>query len=456
MTFRPSLQKELLAWTLGGLVVVWSAFIYFGYHTGKHEADELTDGHLASVASLLLAQRVEAFSSQPDAASLSSTSLRAHDYQHSMSVVIWDGTGKVIAHTGQSPVPDFDLAEGFQTLDLGTPARPWRLFIRWNDEAHARRVAVLLPIAERDALAQDIAGQVAAPGLWLLPVVSLVLVLAVRRGLRPLNVLSHQVRSLEVGQALNLRAPPHEEFQSMVQAIETLSNRYTSALQRERDLANEFAHELRTPVASLRLHVDLLKSAGAETAPGIIRRLDLDAKRSAAVIDHLLALARASRTQLAEDASLFNLADLVRHIAADYGEKAYKSHHELSVSAPDLVEVRGYSTLLEIAIRNLVENSLAHTPPGTAVEIIVEALPVAIEVRDTTPAESPISAANGIQGLGLGHQVVRKIATIHGAGFFKTTADDGTSVGYRLSPLTNIDRAEHKPMVEHDVPPESP
>ena len=94
------------------------------------------------------------------------------------------------------------------------------------------------------------------------------------------------------------------------------------------------------------------------------------------MIHHLLALARASRTQLAEEAAVFNLAALARRVAADYGERAYKARHELCVAAPDVVELRGYSTLLELALRNLIENSLAHTPAGTLIEVIVAQHPV--------------------------------------------------------------------------------
>lgn len=50
---RPSLTRHLLLWSLGALVLVWASFVLLGYQTGVHEADELTDGHLASVAALL-------------------------------------------------------------------------------------------------------------------------------------------------------------------------------------------------------------------------------------------------------------------------------------------------------------------------------------------------------------------------------------------------------------------
>ena len=53
-TGPPTLTRHLLGWALGALVLVWGTFIWFGYTTGEHEADELTDGHLASVSSLLL------------------------------------------------------------------------------------------------------------------------------------------------------------------------------------------------------------------------------------------------------------------------------------------------------------------------------------------------------------------------------------------------------------------
>ena len=58
---RPSLLRHLLAWTLGALLVVWGSFVWFGWQTGVHESAELTDGHLASVASLMLAQQSTRF-----------------------------------------------------------------------------------------------------------------------------------------------------------------------------------------------------------------------------------------------------------------------------------------------------------------------------------------------------------------------------------------------------------
>ena len=50
----PTLARHLLGWALAALAIVWGTFILFAYLTGEHEADELTDGHLASVSALLI------------------------------------------------------------------------------------------------------------------------------------------------------------------------------------------------------------------------------------------------------------------------------------------------------------------------------------------------------------------------------------------------------------------
>lgn len=108
----------------GALVAVWGSFVFMGYQTGVHEADELTDGHLASVASLLL--NLRAFESVEGVHATQRAplpGLKAHDYQQSLSVVQWSAEGRVVAASGSAPVPTFDETEGFADLNLG--ARRW-------------------------------------------------------------------------------------------------------------------------------------------------------------------------------------------------------------------------------------------------------------------------------------------------------------------------------------------
>lgn len=111
--------------------MVWFSFIALAYLTGMHESDELTDGHLASVVSLLVNQRSTEMSLGPVPRTWPSRpDLRSHDYQQSLSIFIWDKNGQLLTNTGDAPVPAFDRDEGFATLQLGVPAQGWRTFSR--------------------------------------------------------------------------------------------------------------------------------------------------------------------------------------------------------------------------------------------------------------------------------------------------------------------------------------
>ncbi len=424
MSLHRSLVRNLLAWTLGALFVVWAAFMYFGYETGVHEAGELTDGHLASVASLLASQRPADLGATPGPSPAPDLGhLKAHDYQQSLSTVVWDASGNLLARTGQAPVPPFTRSDAFETLMLGDPPVAWRTFSRWSDEAPGQKIMVLLSEGERDALAADIAGQIAEPGLWLVPVVAIVLVVAIRRGLQPLFDLSDQVNRLDVHHDTQLKAPPHIEFKAIEQSINMLIDRYNTALAHERALASEVAHELRTPLASLRLHAASLQlDLSSEEFADARQRVQADAARASAVLTDLLALARASRIELAQAREPVDLAELARRVAAEYGQAALETDHDLSVDAPTACPILGHPVLIEQALRNLIENALAHARGGSSVRVVVSSAPAVLEVIDNGAQAD----ARGISapprwglGLGLGHQVVRRVAAVHD-GHFET------------------------------------
>ena len=82
MTTQISLTASLMAWALGALLIVWGCFVVLGYRTGIHEADELTDGHLASVALLELDGHIDPSKILPEVGGLAGhIDLKSHDYQ---------------------------------------------------------------------------------------------------------------------------------------------------------------------------------------------------------------------------------------------------------------------------------------------------------------------------------------------------------------------------------------
>ena len=438
---RPTLSGQLLGWILGALVLLWGIFIFMGYKTGEHEADEVTDGHLAGVAVLLANMRGSEF--VPAGLTGSHDGLRelkAHDYQQSMNVIVWNSDGDLITRSAEGPTPSFSRHEGFATLSFGQPIVSWRAYSVWND-AKDRKVMVLLSLQDRDALAQDIAGQIIEPGLWILPVLALALGLAVRRGLRPLYNLSKEVDGLDIRKPERLQTQSrHEEFRAPVEAINALVARYRESVSRERSLADEFAHELRTPLTSLALQVRTLKEGpeGPERLAAL-DRLEKDALRAGEVIANLLALARASRAQMDDAVQAVDLTELARQLVGDFAQTAFETGHELSFLEAGPLQISGHPVLLGLALRNLLENAISHTPAGTQVEVQVLPGLGAIQVCD-----GPVALTSGgtaaiadrpsqALGLGLGHRVVQKVADIHGARFEKVTPPEGYASCYRLS-----------------------
>ena len=423
---KVSLQRHLLLWVLAAQLAVWGCLVGSGYLTGMHEATELTDGHLAGTAALMV--NIEhpqflALAQQTGRAVI--PSLQNHDYQPSMSVVVWDAAGAVLARSGQAPLPTFVAREGFADLTLGQPATQWRSFSQWN-MAHTRQVMVLVKADERDDLAEDVAEHVVVPSLLLLPLVTLILSAAIRRGLRPLQAVSRVVEALDVGQAGRLQARhPYKEFNAVVVSINQLVGQQQDALERERQLASEIAHELRTPLASIALQAaSLRQDAGTEPAAQqrAVAQIGTDALRAGHVVSQLLSLARASRAGLAQPKRVIDLATWLPPLVADYAQAAWASGHELSLSGPEPepqtgpVQLSGHPLLLELALRNLIDNALQHTPRGTAVSVQWGAAgdgSAWLQVADNAALVAHVPARSA-ERLGLGHKIVGRVMQVHG------------------------------------------
>ena len=435
----PSLVRHLMAWMLGALVLIWGCFVVWGYLTGVEESEELTDGHLASVAVLVLNWNVQSDVAKNAATTLQTRAgLLAHDYQESLSVALWNAEGSLISRTGNAPLPAFDIHQGFATLQLGERGE-WRSFTQWNS-AKTAKVTVMIALAERDALADDIAMQMVEPGLWLLPAIVVAVGLAIRRGLKPVNDLAQEVAQLDLTRDQRISSQHVlRELEPMVSSINTLLDAQHAALLRERDLANEVAHELRTPLSSIALQARALADAKAGSLEPAaqrqaLERIGKDALHAGHVLNQLLALARAGRTLLHTPAEPVDWAELARGVAASQVQSAWARQDELSVQAPDKLSVQGNTVLLELAIRNLVENAIKHTPHGTRIEIQAgaDASCVWMQVCDDGQREAAAAHVAPVDSLHLGHEIVARVMHAHYGRFVQIAAPAGFTTCYRM------------------------
>jgi two-component system sensor histidine kinase QseC len=159
--------------------------------------------------------------------------------------------------------------------------------------------------------------------------------------------------------------------------------------------------------------------------------------RAGDVLAHLLALARTSRAELDEAAETVDLDALARRVVSDFAPDAHAAGREIGLTSAGPFRLSGHPVLLELALRNLVQNALAHTPPGTQVEVELDPQARMLQVSDDGLRHSGdpgASAPAGVQPLrlGLGHRVVEKVAALHGAAFEPNVPLAGDRRAWRL------------------------
>lgn len=424
---RRTLSRHLLIWTLAAQLAVWVVMVAVGWSTSLRETRKFTDGHLVAVAQLWLGNA--SWNQGPVSAPLPVPTEDVHEYAQDVAVLVWDN-GRLVTDSDQLAT-GLDLAtlpeKGLVTVvvrDAAGEPHNWRAYFEtYRGEGHERRVAALLDLKKRYVLASDIAEHLASPSLILLPLVALVMWWTIRRGLRPLDQLSDEVAALDgfAGQRLDTQHRFHE-FSSTVTAINTMVDGLQAQAQRERQFASDVAHELRTPLTAITLQA---RAAQADPSPQRLARLEQEALRAGRILTQLLDLARAQRAgqqgsaQAGDAVQDTALGEMAARLISAHAQLAYESDHEMSlVQEQGEVSVQVQPMLLELALRNLIENALRHTPPGTQVEVSVwrDARGQGVSVSDDGQrAGVTAPAAQASSGLGLGLRLVERIAEELGA-----------------------------------------
>ena len=250
---------------------------------------------------------------------------------------------------------------------------------------------------------------------WALPVVA-VLVLAagvwcIRRGLAPLRDLSRQLSDLEVGTRTQLAVTPQlpSEVRPLVAAMDGAVLRLNEALDNERRFTADAAHELRTPLASLRANIDAMPD-GSDKAS-----LISDSERLQRTLDQLLELARIE-TDHATAPSTTDLVRIAQLTLRDMAPAALRRGVQLELDAEtQAAMVDGSEALVATLLRNLVDNAVAHAPVPSAVTVSIRDTclrvddcgpGIPIDQRDAVFARFRRGAWSAHAGSGLGLAIV--------------------------------------------------
>jgi signal transduction histidine kinase len=260
-----------------------------------------------------------------------------------------------------------------------------------------------------------------AEDVWLpmLPLVILVLgvaTLSVRRSLGSLvraAVQAETISPLDKSSRLDASDMPREAA-SLVTAINALLDRVGELVKSQRLFIARAAHELRTPLAIIMLELGRIDDPR-------VRRLEQDVRSMSGSVDHLLALARLESTETIEVADL-DMGVVASEVVDRFQEWAARTQHRLKLKVCEPAQFAGDAGAIREALRNLVENAVRHTPPGTEVQITVgpggsilvedngPGLPVEVSSELGQPFKKGRESSDGA---GLGLAIVRQAVELH-------------------------------------------
>ncbi len=438
---RP-LWRYLWVLTLIALGMSWLTLVFVAYFTGLHEADEVTDGQLASSVQMLLRQPAMA---APAAAPMvltkrDGTAEDLASYAPELHVVVWQDERVLWDTHGLASALPARLTEQPQDVSLvwKGQSQVWRALLGTasTGSGGTRKVLVLIDKDRREALGRDIAWHIVRPALVLLPLVALLLLWAIRRGLLPLQRLAEKVADLDLdaGQLLPT-LQPYEELSGTVNAINRLAQRLQAQVLRERSFASDVAHELRTPLTAQVLQARLARVAVESNERDLaLQQVEQNALRAGRILAQLMDLARAQGLDH-QALQRLDLNALCHQLVAEHVPLAHQLGQELALEVPNqALWVYAHNTMLELALGNLIDNALRHNPAGTQVEVsVVQQVQGQVSVRVSDDGVAWSSRTVVQPGMGIGLTLVRRIADWHGLVFDQR---DGTAPFTKCYALT--------------------
>ncbi|MBA1194212.1 HAMP domain-containing histidine kinase [Pseudomonas entomophila] len=340
---------------------------------------------------------------------------------------------QVLDESGQAVVPgtfprraaDFEARQTNDERPL-----PWRRLTEEYTSPRSGQTYLLIyriPHPELDAWHRDsLLWPLSALGIALvvLTLFSLLVTLSITRPLSRLRSAVHDLGQTSYQQnSLARLADRRDEFGVLATDFNKMGARLQSLIGSQRQLLRDVSHELRSPLARLRVALALAERAGPEQRAALWPRLTRECDRLEGLISEILELARVDAEQAHPEP--VDLPALLGSVCKDAQLAAPEQDIRCEVGPG--VSLQGWPTLIERAVDNLVRNALRFNPQGQPIELLAEreARGIVVSVRDHGPGIAPEHLAQlgepffrapgqTAAGHGLGLAIARKAVERHG------------------------------------------
>ena len=421
---RPYSLRRRLVWLLtGSVAAIWLLSASVVYQRAHHEADELLDAQMTQVADTLLAivaaGEVEHFVEE----------LQDQSRHNPVPIAfeVWHGKHgqmqRLVTSMGRGGF-ESDVTPGFSE-HLYRGAR-WRFYaVQDSDEEY--RVVVGQAHAAREGLAREIGLSLLIPAGLALPLMALAVWWGVGRNLRPVDAVARQVGALDPQALTPLDASPAlpEEIAPLRTALNALIRRVTEAFENERRFSADAAHELRTPLAALKVQAQVaLRAQTADGQQHALAQVIAGVDRMTHLVEQLLTLARVDPAAQDSEPPPLDPAESVTMVCEELLPLAQRQGQTLVADAASGCRIPVTAGWLRVAVRNLVDNAVRYAGEGARIEVRLarSGSGCVISVADDGPGVAPdlrshlsarfVRGEVEAEGCGLGLSIVARIAAL--------------------------------------------
>jgi two-component system OmpR family sensor kinase len=420
-----SIKRFLLVYISLAVLVIYVLISIVSYWISKEELDELYDANLQQVANAIAAQHlaIHDVTHLYNDHQLGSVTQIEGEEEFYVRVLAEDGKALYISHPEvKVPLPS---STGLSTQKYKN--KQWRFFV-----VKARNVTIQVAqsMRLRKNTIKETAISLMASQLVFIPVLVLVIFLAIRKALSPLLALTKEIQNrqstdLKPFEADNLP----DEIKPLVQSLNRFMGKVSLTVSILERFTSDAAHELRTPITSLKLQLAVLEQSTSSGERDVaIQHLKSGINRSEQLVSQLLTLARLEPGNQSRQYEKVDLLKLVKACFEELLPLAIEKSIDLGLDKAETCQINGVQSEIKILITNIIENAIRYTPVGGAIDVSLlgQNGNAVFEVKDTGSGiperdfdrvfERFYRGENQhIQGSGLGLSIVKEIAEKHAA-----------------------------------------